>query len=160
MIVWWILGSKVSRGLPDVQNATLGVFFNLTSPVLRVLVPAVFFFLTHIMFFEFWRFYVFWMNFDEFHYILRVSRHLQRKHGPGTSPRDAPYPGHIEIFALACFSKARKYCFDFLSLWGSAIDQKLGFGNGVPMRHISQKSARMPVTPAWIHSRDNGRTSR
>ena len=46
-----------------------------------------------------------------FQYILSVSRHLQRKNGPGTSPRDAPYPGHIEICASNMFFYSMKLLF-------------------------------------------------
>ena len=43
--------------------------------------------------------------------ILSVFRHLQRKHGPGTSPRDAPYPGYIESCASTCFVYNMKVLF-------------------------------------------------
>ena len=46
-----------------------------------------------------------------FQYILSVSRHLQGTNGPGTSPRDAPYPGHIEICASTCFFYGTKVLF-------------------------------------------------
>ncbi len=46
-----------------------------------------------------------------FQYIVSVSRHLQRKNSPGTSPRDAPYPGYIESCASTCFVYDMKVLF-------------------------------------------------
>ena len=86
-----------------------------------------------------------------FQYILSVSRHLQRKNGPGTSPRDAPYPGHIEMCASNMFFYSMKVLF-----WPFESVEHLKWpqtGIWKSRARAEYKNAEIKVSHAWqVHA--------
>ena len=86
-----------------------------------------------------------------FQYMLSVSRHLQRKNGPGMSPRDAPYPGHIEISASNMLFYSMKVLF-----WPFESVEHLKWpqpGIWKSRARAEYKNAEIKVSHAWqVHA--------